>query len=76
MTKFWKLFFGKPKKPAGKKAKRSSEKVSPNVEQDQIPYNWCPLCRSHNVLYGPEKGDGDCVCLDCGYTWNEYEGIN
>ena len=75
MTKLWELIFGKVKKTTEKKAKRTSRKAVLNVEQDQTPYTWCPICRSHNVLYGPADGDGDCVCLDCGYTWNEFEGI-
>ena len=67
---------GKPDKMAARRTKRTSKNTTSNVEQDQTPYTWCPLCRSHNVLYGPETSDGDCVCLDCGYTWNEFEGIN
>ena len=73
--KLWELIFGRSSKTAEKKTKRPSKKTALNVEQDQMPYNWCPLCRSHNVLYGSEEGDGECVCMDCGFTWNEYDGM-
>ena len=66
---------GKPDKAVARKPKRPKKRTIPNVAQDQTPYTWCPLCRSHNVLFGPENDDGDCVCFDCGYTWNEYEGL-